>query len=337
MIKPPLTHLKELSTSIGLYEHARMDMPRKRHGYCVDDVSRGLILLCNEPELDDESEVLVDVYLEFVLRAIENDGSCHNRMDAQGNWQDDAATSDWWGRAVWGLGVAAVHAPTAQQKSRSLEGFRKLTRASTFDLMALTFAALGAGEVFISDPKEIGAEKILFAASTRLLPVDLEAIWTWPEERLRYSNGSIAQAVMLTGIALKKPQITRTGVRMLEFLIEIETLQDHFSVTPVGGRGPDGPQPAFDQQPIELAAIASACMQAWLITNDGKWLEEIERAWGWFVGLNDAGAMMYVPETGGGYDGLQLLGPNLNQGAESTISMLTTAQHAYRDINQQSI
>ena len=333
MIKPPLTHLKELSTSIGLYEHARIDVPRKGHGYCVDDVSRGLILLCHEAELDDESEVLVDVYLEFVLRAIEPDGSCHNRMDSKGNWQDDASTSDWWGRAVWALGVAAVHAPNAQQRSRSLEGFRTLTRVSTFDLMALTFAALGAGEVLISDPNEIGAEKILFAASTRLLPSDPEARWAWPEERLRYSNGSIAQAVMLTGIALRQPQITKTGIRMLEFLLETETMQDHFSVTPVGGRTPDGPKPSFDQQPIELAAIASACMQAWLITEDGKWLEEIERAWGWFVGLNDAGALMYVPETGGGYDGLQLLGPNLNQGAESTISMLTTAQHAFRMIN----
>ena len=337
MIKPPLTHLKEMSTSIGLYEHARIDMPRKGHGDCVDDVSRGIILLCHEPELDDESEVLVDVYLEFVLGAIEPDGSCHNRMDSEGKWQDDASTFDWWGRAVWALGVAAVHAPKAKQRSRSLEGFRALSRASTFDLMSLTFAALGAGEVFIADEKEVGAERILLAASTKLLPSDPESPWTWPEDRLRYSNGSIAQAVMLTGLALKEPAITNTGIRMLEFLLEIETIQDHFSVTPVGGRGPDDAKPAFDQQPIELAAIASGCMQAWLITKDGKWLEEIERAWGWFMGLNDAGTLMYVPETGGGYDGLQILGPNVNQGAESTISMLTTAQHAFRGFQHQSI
>lgn len=330
MIKPPLTHLKELSTSIGLYEHAEIDVPRKGHGYCVDDVARGLILLCRESELDDESEVLVDVYLEFVLGAITSDGSCHNRMDNRGNWQDDASTSDWWGRAVWALGVAAVHAPNAHQRVQALDGFRVLTRASTFDLMALTFAALGAGEVFLSDPKEIGAEQILLAASQRLLPSEGNAPWVWPEERLRYSNGSIAQAVMLTGLALRQPRITNTGIHMLEFLIGIETLQNHFSVTPVGGRGPNDAKPSFDQQPIELAAIASACMQAWLITKDDKWLEEIERAWGWFVGLNDAGALMYVLETGGGYDGLQILGPNLNQGAESTISMLTTAQHAFR-------
>jgi hypothetical protein len=37
---------------------------------------------------------------------------------------------------------------------------------------------------------------------------------------------------------------------------------------------------------------------------------------------------MFGPESGGGYDGLTAVGPNLNQGAESTITLLTTLQHA---------
>lgn len=330
MTKPPLTHLKELSTSLGLYEHARFDVPRTAHGYCVDDVARGLVLLCHETELDEDSEVLVDVYLEFVLKAITPKGSCHNRMDNHANWTDEASTGDWWGRAVWALGVAAVHAPNSRARSQALAGFRTLTKTSTHDLMSLTFATLGAGEVLLAYPKESGARKIVLAAQSRLLPPDKNPEWAWPEPRLRYSNGSIAQAVMLTGLALKDLSVMKTGFRMLDFLIKTETHQDHFSVTPVGGRGPFDSKPAFDQQPIELAAIASACAQAWTITRDAKWLVEIERAWGWFLGSNDVGSIMFVPETGGGYDGLHLRGPNLNQGAESTISMLMTAQHIFR-------
>ena len=37
---------------------------------------------------------------------------------------------------------------------------------------------------------------------------------------------------------------------------------------------------------------------------------------------------MWNPHTGGGYDGLQTSGPNLNQGAESTIALISTLQHA---------
>lgn len=330
MIKLPLTHLKRLSTPVGLYEHALFDVPRPEHGYCVDDVARGLILLCNESELDQDSQILLSQFLDFTLGAITEDGSCHNRMNTDGVWTDKPSTADCWGRAIWALGVCAVRAPNETQRSRALKGFRELTHASTTDLMPLVFAALGAGEVFIAHPEEIGAKKILMTARSKLLPSNANDVWPWPEARLRYSNGSIVQAVLLAGVALDDQKTVNTGLKMLNFLIDTETDGEHFSVTPVGGRSPGDAKPGFDQQPIELAAIASACAQAWSITDDTKWLVEVSRAWLWFLGANDVGAKMFIPDTGAGYDGLHARGPNLNQGAESTIAMLSTAQHVER-------
>lgn len=326
MIKLPLTHLKRMSTSVGLYEHANLEEPRPEHGYCVDDVSRGLILLCNESDLDEDSLQLINVYLGFTLKAIAPDGRCHNRMNTQGVWTDRPSTDDCWGRALWALGVCAVNAPEEIQRRRALEGFRTLALASTRNLMALVFAALGAGEVLLADPKNASARKIMIETRRRVVPLDSSASWYWPESRLRYSNGSVAQAVLLAGQSLNDEATIKMGLRMLEFLIDIETHGDHFSVTPVGGRGPDEDKPGFDQQPLELAAIANACMRAWTITGDDKWLGEIERAWHWFLGVNDVGIKMFISDTGAGYDGLHQGGPNFNQGAESTISMLSTAQ-----------
>ena len=37
---------------------------------------------------------------------------------------------------------------------------------------------------------------------------------------------------------------------------------------------------------------------------------------------------MWDPRTGGAYDGLQVTGPNLNQGTESTLALIATLQHA---------
>ena len=48
----------------------------------------------------------------------------------------------------------------------------------------------------------------------------------------------------------------------------------------------------------------------------------------WFDGDNDTGARMWDPATGGGYDGLEATGVNLNQGAESTIALISTRQQA---------
>ena len=49
-----------------------------------------------------------------------------------------------------------------------------------------------------------------------------------------------------------------------------------------------------------------------------------------FMGDNDAGQLMWDPETGGGFDGLHADGVNLNQGAESTLAVISTLQHARR-------
>jgi hypothetical protein len=98
-------------------------------------------------------------------------------------------------------------------------------------------------------------------------------------------------------------------------------------VTPVGGRGPDDLSPRFDQQPIEVAAIADAAIRAGDITGDDAWDEVVHMAGNWFLGNNDSGMHMIDLESGGGYDGLHLDGVNKNQGAESTLAMLSTMQH----------
>ena len=45
-------------------------------------------------------------------------------------------------------------------------------------------------------------------------------------------------------------------------------------------------------------------------------------AFDWFLGKNHLQQIVYNPQTGGCYDGLEQYHVNLNQGAESTISYL---------------
>ena len=269
-----------------------------------------------------------NTYLNFILDSISVDGKCHNRMNIAGIWTDQPSTHDCWGRAVWACGVGAVHATDSVMRFRSLEGFRLLTRASTGDRMALAFAALGAGEILISDPTEQSAREILQMVELYLKPEVGPGDWYWPEPRLRYGNGSVVEAVLLAGWGLRDMVLLKKGFLMLKFLLSTQMYEGHFSVTPASGRGPSDLAPGFDQQPIEIAAIADACARAWEFSGDPRWLLEVERAWEWFLGKNDLGVQMIDPITGGGYDGLTPTGPNLNQGAESTIAMLATAQRA---------
>jgi hypothetical protein len=76
--------------------------------------------------------------------------------------------------------------------------------------------------------------------------------------------------------------------------------------------------------------MAEACARAYAVTGNDEWLHGVELALGWFAGDNDSGSVMWDPTTHGGYDGLTPTGPNLNQGAESTLALISTLQHAAR-------
>ena len=97
---PVFDHLLRLTDERGLFEHAQLSVPRREHGYCADDAARGLVVVCRESSSDFSVRRLVRHYLDFVLAAIEPNGTCHNRMDVDGTWQDEPSVGDWWGRAV---------------------------------------------------------------------------------------------------------------------------------------------------------------------------------------------------------------------------------------------
>jgi hypothetical protein len=191
----------------------------------------------------------------------------------------------------------------------------------------MAFAALGAVEVALHDPKHGPARATLVDALEMIGPVG-DGAWRWPEPRLTYANATLAEAVIGAGAALGDSAAVERGLDMLAWLLELETSGGHLSVTGVGGRGPDDSRVQFDQQPIEVAAMADACWRAHVVTGDHTWSRGVALAAAWFRGDNDTGVAMHDEVSGGGFDGLQAVGVNLNQGAESTLAFVSTMQRA---------
>ncbi|MCU1656370.1 MAG: glycosyl transferase [Pseudonocardiales bacterium] len=327
---PVFDHLEHLTDERGLFEHAAHSTPRREHGYCVDDAARGLVVVCREPKPTEALQRLEQCYLDFVLMALDPDGSCHNRMDVEGHWHDDAAVGDWWGRALWGLGVAAARASTEGRRAQALSGFLLAAQRRSPHRRSMAFAALGAAEVLGVQPIDGSAQDLLVEAVRCIGHPGPNPDWPWPEARLTYGNGAIVEALIVAGAALADTQTLDRGLLLLRFLLRVETRDGHLSVTPTAGRGRGEVGPGYDQQPIEAAALADACASAYRATLDPRWLKGIRLAWGWFLGQNDSATPMFDASTGGGYDGLEPTGRNENQGAESTLAMLSTAQHVRR-------
>lgn len=319
-------HLARMSDERGIFEHALLDEPRLEHGYCTDDNARLLVVASREADGGVPGR-LGRLALRFVLSSQDEVGRIHNRMSHVDGlrWTDTAGTGDWWGRAVWGLGVAARLHDHADVRAEAAWAFRLSARQRSPFLHSMAFASLGAAEMLAAEPGDEVARSLLVSAR-ELFDVRMPAEWPWPRARLTYANATIAEAMIATGVALDDAALLDRGLGALEWLLRLQQRDGHLSVVGTRGRGRRDVAPQFDQQPIEVAAIADACWLAWSHTGDERWLPGIALSALWFEGVNDVGCRMYDPRTGGGFDGLTPSGPNANQGAESTLAYVSTMQ-----------
>ncbi|MEU5786300.1 glycosyltransferase [Micromonospora purpureochromogenes] len=327
---PSFAHLIRLSDDTGLFEHARHAIVRREHGYCTDDVARGLVVTSRQPEPNEEVLRLAERYLAFLTHAQDAGGAFRNRLGHDRRWTDQPGLGDWWGRALWGLGTAAARSPAAWIREEALVAFSRGATRRAPTPHAMAFAGLGAAEVLRRHPAHAAAAALLADAASAVGGPGPDPRWPWPRQQLTYANAALAEVVIAASQLRHGGPPLDDGLRMLAWLRDAQVLDGRLSVIPAGGWRCGAVRLRHDQQPIEAAAFADACVTAATITGDPGWETGVRQAVGWFLGDNDVGTAMWDAETGGGYDGLTAHGPNLNQGAESTLALISTLQHAGR-------
>ena len=327
---PVFGQLLRMTDHRGTFEHACLDQPRPEHGYCTDDMARVLVVTSRQPDSTGEINRVAGVALRFLGEAQALTGACRNRMDVKGKWLDEPSQDDCWGRCLWGLGTAVARSDTVWVRKSAIVQFERAAQVRSSSPRAMAYAALGAAEVLSAHPDHRAARKLITDYAVSLPDPSDDPDWPWPEPRLTYANAVLAEAIIAAGVTLEAPNLWQRGLDLLGWLLDLETSGDHLSPTPVGGRGPGEVGPAFDQQPIEVSSLADACARAASIDPAARWNDGVRAAASWFTGANDTGQVMWDPETGGGFDGLQAEGVNRNQGTESTLAVISTLQHAQR-------
>ena len=345
---PSYRHLSRMCDGTAMFEHAWFHVPRWEHGYCTDDVARALLTASRASGVVAEAELegVASMALGYLRAACVDGCPVRTRLDHRRAWVDEGPSPDTDGRVLWALGTAISSSSLAWVREAASGLFAAL--ASTFEApfpRSVAFAALGAGEVLLAaktrDEASCAAASLLQRIAPKLarprrgadalcVPIDFAdpVHWPWPEDRLTYANAAIPEALIVTGVSLNDRSMIDDGLTLLQWLVNLEHGADGFSFTPVGGRGPGDVGPAFDQQPIEAAAMVDACWRAWRATADDRWADEALVAASWFLGANDIGVALYDEDSGGGADGLRPDGLNNNRGAESTLAALTALQRA---------
>ena len=325
---PAPTAVWHMSDATGMLQHGIGAIPDRRHGYCIDDNARALMLMNAAHSLDDAQRHRWSVtYAAFVQYAWNADlQRFRNFMAYDRSWCEDVGSQDSNGRALWALGHTAENSPFKPLRRWAEELFAVAT--PTLEGLnaprATAFASLGACAVLRSGVANPAVEARITSTCetlTRLLPHHRRPGWDWFEPVLSYDNARLCQALIEGGLLLGRQDWLDAGLTALRWLAKLQTAASgHFR--PVGSEtfGRVGTWLPFDQQPLEAQAAIDAARAAALATRDPFWLRHAERAYQWFLGANDRGIALANPTSGACCDGVTPRGRNENCGAESILA-----------------
>ncbi|MBI2873816.1 MAG: glycosyltransferase [Firmicutes bacterium] len=334
----PTDHLRRLTDDTGLIQHAVFGVPDRRHGYCLDDNARALIVSLWNWRLtgDPRSLELANAYLSFVLYCLDPAGGFHNFLGYDRTFTDPVGSEDSLGRALWALGFAQDPSIPWGIRLAAREYFMRhcAKGAGTSHPRSMAFAAIGFCHFLEATPTRalIRTLKDLARGLRDAFEKSRKPGWPWFEERLTYCNAAVPKAMILAGEKTGDRKCSAAGFQALDFLIEKTFAEGYFS--PPGNRGwwpRDGAGAVFDQQPVEAGELAEAAAISFKLTGAEHYREASRRALGWFFGENVHRLSLFDSETGGCCDGLTPRGANLNQGAESILSLLL-GDLAYQDL-----
>ena len=132
---PPLNldHLRRLTDSTGIIQHATYDVPNLDEGYCTDDDARALTLTVMLEELGMINPWLdraVATYAAFLGHAFERrSGRFRNFLGFDRRWRDERGSDDCLGRAILALGTCVGRSQRAGLRRWAAECFPAAIRA----------------------------------------------------------------------------------------------------------------------------------------------------------------------------------------------------------------
>jgi glycosyltransferase involved in cell wall biosynthesis len=331
-----IDHLLRLTDDTGLLQHAVWRVPNYNEGYTTDDNARALIVSIMLKSLGKHDghkiDHLIDRYLAFIVHAFNrHTGRFRNFMSFDRRWLEEVGSEESHCRALWSLGVL-VNRTTSEQGLVNMASHLFLDALPTVrdfaSPRAWAFAIIGIHEFLNHYTANSAAEDLRDLLTQRLVKLFSDHStkdWPWFEDELTWFNARLPQALLLCGNSMSQPRMKEIAFSSLRWLLELQRAEKgHFRA--LGNerfyRRGDGNIPRFDQQPIEAAAMISACIAAYHSDNDKIWLSEALRIFLWFMGDNDLGLALYDSHSGGCRDALHPDRINENQGAESTLAFL---------------
>jgi glycosyltransferase involved in cell wall biosynthesis len=325
---PGLSGVIAMCDSTGMLQHSIGIVPDRRHGYCLDDNVRALMLMNVAEGLHPTERMRWSmVYASFIQDAW-NPDACRfrNFMRFDRGWCEDVGSDDSNGRAIWALGHTAENAADADMRvwARNLYEKALPQLGDIGSPRAIAFQILGAAAMLRAHP---GHDASLAAIAhggeflDKLLGGGRRPDWAWFEAVLGYDNPRLSQAMIEAGVAMGRKDWITAGIETLSWICSRQASAAGV-FRPIGSESFGKPHTylPFDQQPLEAQAAIEACLTAYHANGDVFWHDHAMAAWSWFFGGNDRGVQLADMVTGRCRDGVTPRGANINCGAESILA-----------------
>lgn len=325
-----LKHIKRLTDDTGIIQHAKYGIPNFKHGYCLDDNARALLmaLMTYTQKKSKKALDLCHVYLSYIHYMQNEDGSFRNLLSFNRNYIDNVGSEDSFGRTIWALGYLMDNAPNDSYYQASHSIFFKA--APIFEelksIRSIANTIIGISHYLNNSPDNNSMVAVLRKLANKLVDYyddNSSADWNWFEEVLTYDNAMLPLALLHVAKVLNDEHIKDVGFASMDFLIQ-HTLSDGY-LSLIGNDGwfnKNGRKAMFSQQPVDAMAMILMFHQAYNLTKNKEYLSKLFSSFMWFLGENDLRMRLYDFETHGCCDGLERNGINRNQGAESTLAYL---------------
>ncbi len=352
---PPikLDHIKELTTDYGILQFSIFSEPDPDSGYTLDDNARALInmIMYYSYYHDKDTLGLANIYLNFIDNIQREDGLFDNykNFDRELTAQNSSVNlEDSNGRALWSLGYVISHKEilpldfVLRAKNCWGKAFQKIYEVSSPRAIAYTLKGL---YYFYSVYPEESVKVYIEKLANKLLElynINSDEYWCWYEDYMTYVNNVLPEAMMFSFLATGEPKYLKISTITFDFLLSHYFMKGQLKV--ISNRGwfkKQNERVFYGEQPIEVATTIITLDLFYQVTGNVKYKEQLEVAFNWFLGSNHLKQIMYNPENGASYDGLEDKTININQGAESTLcffkAQLIMKKHKEKTSNQKKI
>lgn len=332
LLLPPFSvaHIKRLTDDTGIIQHAKFGIPNLKEGYCLDDNARALLmsLMAYKQKKDTLALEFMPIYLSYIHYMQREDGLFRNFLSFNRNFLDEIGSEDSFGRTIWALGYLLGNAPNdAYYQTGKLVFFDAAPNFENLQsIRSIANSMIGICHYLKSNPSDDDMTERLRMLAQKLTKEYKDYStpdWRWFESLLAYDNGILPLALLHAASILNDPEITKTGIETMDFLTK-HTMNDGY-LSIIGNKEwfhKDGEKSTYAQQPIDALAMVLMYHQAFHLTKNKDYLNQLFTAYMWFLGENDLRMSLYDFETKGCCDGFEDYGVNRNQGAESSLAYL---------------